>query len=129
MRTRCVVVLLTALLAYSLLEAADRNVEPIVSRIHREAIDSSAIRTVGYSRRLHALEIEFHDGLIYRYENVPLPVYHGLVSSESKARFYNQHIRGRYHCVRVKPARQPRAFLARCSSASRPNITATLIQS
>ncbi len=105
MRIRGVVVLLTALLGYSLLEAADRNVEPIVSRIHRESVESSAIRTVGYSRHLHALEIEFHDGLIYRYEDVPILVYHGLVSSESKARFYNQNIRGKYHCLRVKPTR------------------------
>jgi hypothetical protein len=104
-RTRGVVVLLTALLACSLLEGADRNVEPIVSRIHREAVESSAIDTIGYSRHLHALEIEFHDGLIYRYEEVPTRVYHGLVSSESKARFYNKNIRGKYHCVRVKPAR------------------------
>ena len=103
MRTRGVLVLITALLRYSLLRAADRNVEPIVSRIHREAVESSAIRTVGYSRHLHALEIEFHDGLIYRYEAVPPPTYHGLVSSESKARFYNQNIRGKYHCLRVKP--------------------------
>ncbi|MDQ6939068.1 MAG: KTSC domain-containing protein [Verrucomicrobiota bacterium] len=105
MRSRGVVVLVSALLGYSLLDAADRNVEPIVSRIHREAVESSAIRTVGYSRHLHALEIEFHDGLIYRYEEVPIPLFHGLVSSESKARFYNKNIRGKYHCVRVRPAR------------------------
>jgi hypothetical protein len=104
-RRRNVVVLLTALLGYSLLEAADRNIEPIVSRIHREAVESSAINSVGYSRHLHALEIEFHDGLIYRYEEVPTRVYHGLVTSESKARFYNQNIRGKYHCLRVRPAR------------------------
>jgi hypothetical protein len=87
------------------MEGADRSLEPIVSRIHREPVGSSALATVGYSRRLHVLEIEFHDGLIYRYEEVPLSTYRALLAADSKARFYNKNIRGKYHCLRVKPAR------------------------
>jgi hypothetical protein len=80
--------------------------DPIVSRIQRKAIESTALSAVGYSKRLHALEIEFHDGLIYRYEEVPPVVYRELLSADSKARFYNKHIRGKYHCVRVKRPHQ-----------------------
>ena len=79
--------------------------EPIVSRIPREAVESSALAAVGYSRRLHALEIEFRDGLIYRYEAVPVSLYREMMAAESKARFYNRNVRGKYHCVRVRPRR------------------------
>ena len=88
------------------LHAADRNVEPIVSRIRREPVESTALTAVGYSKKLHALEIEFHDGLVYRYEEVPVELYRNLMAAESKARFYNKNIRGKYHCVRVKPPHQ-----------------------
>ncbi len=42
----------------------------IVSRIKREPVESTALASVGYSRRLHALEIEFKNGAIYRYLEV-----------------------------------------------------------
>ena len=95
-----------ALLCISPLTAADRSVAPIVSRIPRHPVESSALAAVGYSKRLHALEIEFHDGLIYRWADVPLPVYRDLMAAESKARFYNRNIRGKYYCVRVRPKRK-----------------------
>lgn len=84
--------------------AADRNVGPIVSHIRRAAVESSVIAAVGYSKRLHALEIEFRNGFIYRYEHVAADVYRELLSAESKARYYDQNVRGKYHSVRVKPA-------------------------
>lgn len=96
---------LTAIVLAGSVRAADREHEPIVSRIQREPVESTALAEVGYSRRLHALEIKFHDGLIYRWEEVPLPVYRELMAAESKARFYNKSIRGKYHCLRVRPPR------------------------
>ncbi len=87
------------------LQAADRSVEPIISHIHRESVESSAFAAVGYSKRLHALEIEFRDGLIYRYLEVPPPIYRELISARSKARFYNKQVRGKYRCLRVRPRR------------------------
>ncbi|MBA2242572.1 MAG: KTSC domain-containing protein [Chthoniobacterales bacterium] len=83
--------------------AADHSVEPITSRIERESVQSSALAAVGYSRRLHALEIEFRDGLVYRYLEVPVRIHCGLISADSKARFYNKQVRGRYRCLRVRP--------------------------
>lgn len=79
--------------------------EPIISHIPRQAVQSSALATVGYSKRLHALEIEFRDGLIYRYLEVPPTIYRDLVSAPSKARFYNKQVRGKYRCLRVRPKR------------------------
>ena len=94
-----------AFLGIVTLQAADHSVEPITSHIPRERVDSSALAAVGYSKRLRALEIEFRDHLIYRYLEVPPSLYRGLMSAESKAGFYNHHVRGKYHCLRVRSPR------------------------
>jgi len=75
----------------------------IVSRIPRQAVQSTAIAKVGYSKRQHILEIEFVNGAIYRYLDVPPSVYHDLMLAESKARFYDANIRRHYHSVMIRP--------------------------
>jgi hypothetical protein len=82
--------------------AAAANEEAIVSRIPRERVASSAIASIGYSKRLHALEIEFRNGAIYRYADVPLAVHQDLMAAESKARFYDRRVRGHYRSVHVR---------------------------
>jgi hypothetical protein len=74
----------------------------IISRIPRHPVQSSAIAKVGYSKRRHILEIEFVNGAAYRYLEVPVTVYRNLMSSESKARFYDSNIRGHYRSVLVR---------------------------
>lgn len=74
----------------------------IVSRIKREPVQSTAIASVGYSRRLHALEIEFKNGAIYRYLEVDRATYHGLMSAPSKTRFYHEKIRSKYRSLHVR---------------------------
>jgi hypothetical protein len=74
----------------------------IISHIKREAVQSTALASVGYSQRLHALEIEFRKGPIYRYLDVEESVYHDLINAPSKARFYDENIRGKYQRLRVR---------------------------
>jgi hypothetical protein len=78
------------------------NSQPIVSHIPREPVHSTAIGRVGYSKRRHVLEIEFVNGAIYRYLDVPSSVYRDLISAESKARFYDFNIKGKYRSARVQ---------------------------
>jgi hypothetical protein len=78
----------------------------IISRIPRHAVESSALATVGYSKRLKALEIEFKRGGTYRYLNVPVEIHRQLLAAESKAGFYNRHVRGKYRSVYVRPRRK-----------------------
>jgi hypothetical protein len=85
--------------------AADRTVEPIISRIPRHEVASRGLATVGYSKRLRALEIEFRKGGSYRYFDVPPAVYRQLQAADSKATFYNKNIRGKYRAVRVRAPR------------------------
>jgi hypothetical protein len=75
----------------------------IVSRIKRLPVESTALATVGYSKRLRALEIEFRNGAIYRYLDVEPDVYEALINARSKARFYDHNIRGNYRSLHVRP--------------------------
>ena len=77
--------------------------EPIISHIPRQRVESTAIAAVGYSKRRHILEIEFVNGAIYRYLDVPSAVHRDLMSAESKARFYDSKIRRHYRSVLVQP--------------------------
>jgi hypothetical protein len=76
----------------------------ITSHIRREPLSSTALAAAGYSKRLHILEIEFCNGAIYRYLDVSAVTYRDLLSAGSKARYYDWNIKGRYHCLRVRPA-------------------------
>ena len=88
--------------------AAQEVADPrgIISRIHREPVESRAIAAIGYSKRLRALEIEFRRGGTYRYLKVPQSLYRDLMTAESKARFYNRNVRGKYDSVYVRPSRK-----------------------
>ena len=75
----------------------------VTSHIPRERVASRAIASIGYSKRLHTLEIEFANGAIYRYVDVPPSVHRDLMSADSKARYYDANIKGNYRSVRVRP--------------------------
>ena len=75
----------------------------IVSRIKRFPVESTALATVGYSKHLRALEIEFRNGAIYRYLEVAPEVYEALLNARSKARFYDEKIRRKYRSLHVRP--------------------------
>ena len=82
---------------------------PITSHIPRRPVESAAIAAIGYSKRRHILEIEFVNGAIYRYFDVPPAVHRDLMSAASKARFYDSNIRRRYRSIPIRPRlKQPR---------------------
>lgn len=76
--------------------------EAVTSHIPRDNVESSAIKNVGYSKRKHVLEVEFANGSVYRYINVPPSVYRDLMAAESKTRYYSQYIKGNYVSQRVR---------------------------
>lgn len=102
MRKRWLILLALAGIATSQALAADRGAAPIVSRIHRTSVESHGVAAIGYSKRLHALEIEFRHGGTYRYLDVPPSVHREMLACDSTTRYYNSHIRGRYRSVRVR---------------------------
>jgi KTSC domain-containing protein len=78
----------------------------IVSHIPRQSVASSALAAAGYSKRLHVMEIEFSNGAIYRYLDVPGDVYRDFLQAESKTRYYDWNIKGHYRSLRVRAAEQ-----------------------
>jgi hypothetical protein len=98
-------ILLVALILFSPVAvfATDRGSAEVTSHILRQHVESSALRSVGFSKRRHILEIEFTNGAIYRYVDVPPSVYRDLLSADSKARYYDLNIKRNYQSIRVKP--------------------------
>jgi hypothetical protein len=93
---------LAALLFAALVAQADPSSTEVVSRLKRIPVESTALASVGYSKRLRALEIEFRNGAVYRYLGVEPGVYDALLKAPSKARFYDQNIRHKYRSVHVR---------------------------
>jgi hypothetical protein len=93
----------TMCVASAFCEEPTNGSKHVVSHIPRHEVQSSAIANIGYSKRHHILEIEFVNGAVYRYFDVPLSVYDDLMSAESKARFYDSNIRKHYRSGLVRP--------------------------
>ncbi len=64
-----------------------------MERIH---VRSSMLDSVGYDETTGTLEVKYKSGGIYKYRNVPLEVYLGLMSAYSKGRYFNRYVKGKY---------------------------------
>ncbi|MEB2787273.1 KTSC domain-containing protein [Algoriphagus persicinus] len=71
--------------------SADSN-----SEIKRIPVASSNIAAVGYDKKAHILEIEFHHGAIYQYADVPEKVYEELMNSPSQGAYFMNEIKDKY---------------------------------
>ena len=70
--------------------------------MEREFVDSSMMTSIGYSVESATLEIEFKNtGEVWQYFNVSEEVYNGLKYSDSKGRYFHQHIKNQYSESRV----------------------------
>lgn len=67
----------------------------------RYTVSSSNISSVGYDPAAETLEVEFVNGSIYQYYNVPENMYQQLMNESSKGRFLNAYIRNSYPYTRV----------------------------
>ena len=74
------------------------------SALERTALDSSSIASAGYDAAARVLEVEFKNGGLYRYRDVPREIFEGLLSAASKGRFFLERIRGKYDYERVREA-------------------------
>ena len=61
--------------------------------MHREPVASEAMRSVGYDPRRRVLEIEFVDGDVYQYQDVPPELHVDLMQAASHGEFFAHHIR------------------------------------
>ena len=61
--------------------------------MHREPVDSDALRSIGYDVDRQVLEIEFASGTVYRYFDVPEALYVDLMTAKSHGEFFTAHVR------------------------------------
>jgi S1-C subfamily serine protease/cytochrome c-type biogenesis protein CcmH/NrfG len=67
--------------------------KPNTSGIERKPVSSTTLKSVGYDGTHRVLEIEFHNGSVYQYLDVPKSVYVELMQADSLGRYFNRKIK------------------------------------
>ncbi len=62
----------------------------------RQLVNSRSLQSVGYDPRPGILEIEFTNGSVYQYLDVPDTVYQELMAAPSHGTYFREQIRDRY---------------------------------
>ena len=64
--------------------------------MERVPLKSRAVVSAGYDAETSTLEIEFSSGRIYRFTDVPTPVYGWLLKVPNKGVYVTRHLTGQY---------------------------------
>ncbi|MBW8034515.1 MAG: KTSC domain-containing protein [Planctomycetes bacterium] len=64
--------------------------------MERTAVDSSNLANVGYDATKRVLVVEFNNGRVYEYRNVPVRVYSGLMRAGSKGGYLHKEVVKKY---------------------------------
>ncbi|MFF7055934.1 KTSC domain-containing protein [Achromobacter spanius] len=67
----------------------------------RQQVSSSNVKSVGYDAASETLEIEFNNGSVYQYFDVPERIYSELMSADSVGGYLAAHVKGIYRFSRV----------------------------
>jgi hypothetical protein len=62
--------------------------------MERTSVTSSNIQAVGYENE--TLEVEFISGAVYQYHGVPASEHDAMMNADSKGKYLNANIKGRY---------------------------------
>jgi len=69
--------------------------------MNRKTVTSSNIASIGYDSESLTLEVEFLNGGIYQYFDVPEREYNGIMKASSHGEYLAQNIKGRYRYSKV----------------------------
>lgn len=69
--------------------------------MQRQPVISSNLAAVGYEPSRRVLEIEFLNGTIYQYREVPVSIYQGLMAAASHGSYFHANIRSHYLYTRI----------------------------
>jgi hypothetical protein len=64
--------------------------------MERDYVESTMIRSYGFDSSTSTLEVEFNNGAIWQYFDVPESIFYEMKSSGSCGKFFNANIRGQY---------------------------------
>lgn len=67
----------------------------------RQAVTSSNIASIGYDENSQTVEIEFLNGGVYQYFDVPEHIYKELMGAGSHGQYLAQNIKGNYRYSKV----------------------------
>lgn len=68
----------------------------------RQSVRSSNIKSIGYDLKSKTLEIEFHDGGVYQYFDVPESVFNSLMSASSHGSYFHKYIKDKYRWTKIR---------------------------
>ena len=69
--------------------------------MQRQPVTSSNRASIGYDESTQTLEIEFLNGTVYQYFDVPSRVYDDFMSASSHGQYLAQNIKGHYRYSKV----------------------------
>ena len=69
--------------------------------MERQPVKSRILRSVGYDDAAKALEIEFQNGLVYLFSEVPPKVYKDLMRSDVIGKYFTDKIRTKFHSKQI----------------------------
>jgi len=61
--------------------------------MERQSVESSNLASIGYDAENEVLEIEFNNGGVYQYFDVPENVYEELMSASSHGQYFDRNIK------------------------------------
>jgi len=61
-----------------------------------QVIQSTTLAAIAYEPNRQLLHLKFRDGAVYKYFQVPEPVFDALQRAPSKGEYFNGHIRGQF---------------------------------
>lgn len=72
-----------------------------MNRINLTPVKSSHLKSVGFDPVTKTMAVQFNDGPVYHYQNVPPNVHGLLMGATSKGKFFNRAVKGKFKSVRV----------------------------
>jgi len=65
------------------------------------AVQSRLLAGLAYDQEQTILRLEFRDGTVYQYFQVPRQTFQNLLQADSKGAYFNGHIRNVFRCARL----------------------------
>lgn len=61
--------------------------------MERQSVESSNLASVGYDEKNEILEIEFNNGGVYQYFDVPEHIYEELMNADSHGQYFDRNVK------------------------------------
>lgn len=72
-----------------------------MNMIERKPVKSEAIKSIGHDPSTNTLAVEFRNGSVHHYKNVPASAHVGLLDAKSIGGHFMKHIRDKYKSEKI----------------------------